>query len=89
MKKLLILSLIFLVLLSACTQSNSQKQSDKKETIKLWNEMRSWMNNNYPQCILISEWSNPAQAIPAGFNIDFFIQMCSHPLPTTHGYSHQ
>jgi len=47
---------------------------DKKETIKLWNEMRSWMNNNYPQCILISEWSNPAQAIPAGFNIDFFIQ---------------
>lgn len=35
MKKLLILSLIFLVLLSACTQSNSQKQSDKKETIKI------------------------------------------------------
>lgn len=35
MKKLLILSLIFLVLLSACTQSNSQKQTDKKETIKI------------------------------------------------------
>lgn len=46
---------------------------DKKETTKLWQDMRSWMNKDYPECVLISEWSNPAEAIPAGFNIDFFI----------------
>ncbi len=46
---------------------------DKKETIKLWQEMRSWINSNYPERVLISEWSQPDQAIPAGFDIDFFI----------------
>ncbi len=46
---------------------------EKKETIKLWNEMRDWFNRQYPECVLISEWSNPKQAIPAGFHIDFMI----------------
>lgn len=45
----------------------------KKETSKLWNEMRAWKDEYYPQCVLISEWSNPVEAIPAGFNIDFMI----------------
>lgn len=47
---------------------------DKIETTKLWNEMRAWMDKKYPECVLISEWSNPKQAIPAGFHIDFMIQ---------------
>jgi len=46
---------------------------DKKETTKLWNGMRAWMNEQFPECVLISEWSNPKQAIPAGFHIDFMI----------------
>lgn len=46
---------------------------DKKETTRLWNEMRAWMNKQFPECVLISEWSNPKQAIPAGFHIDFMI----------------
>jgi maltose alpha-D-glucosyltransferase/alpha-amylase len=44
---------------------------DEKETCRLWTEMRSWMNKEYPQCVLISEWSNPTHSIPAGFHIDF------------------
>ena len=46
---------------------------DKKETSKLWNEMRQWKDEKYPDAVLISEWSNPKEAIPAGFNIDFMI----------------
>ena len=46
---------------------------DKKAVSKLWNEMRAWKDKNYPETVLISEWSNPEQAIPAGFNIDFYI----------------
>ena len=46
---------------------------DKREVSKLWNEMRQWKDQNYPDCVLISEWSDPAVAIPAGFNIDFMI----------------
>lgn len=48
---------------------------DKKEVMKLWHEMREWKDKNYPQTVLISEWSNPSQAIPAGFNIDFIIHI--------------
>mgnify|MGYP000237204075 FL=1 len=46
---------------------------DKKGVSKIWHEMRAWKDKNYPETVLISEWSNPEQAIPAGFNIDFFI----------------
>ena len=47
---------------------------EKKEITKLWQEMRAWKDKNYPEAVLISEWSNPAEAIPAGFNIDFMMQ---------------
>lgn len=43
------------------------------ETVKLWHEMRAWMDKNYPDNALISEWSEPNQAIPAGFHVDFLI----------------
>ena len=46
---------------------------DKKEVSKLWKEMRAWKDKYYPETVLISEWANPQQAIPAGFNIDFYI----------------
>lgn len=39
----------------------------------LWAENRKWMNEKYPEAVLISEWSHPKKAIPAGFNIDFMI----------------
>lgn len=48
---------------------------DKKAVSKLWHEMREWKDKNYPQTVLISEWSNPSVAIPAGFNIDFIIHI--------------
>lgn len=46
---------------------------DKKEVSRLWNEMRTWKDRHYPETVLISEWSDPEVAIPAGFNIDFMI----------------
>lgn len=46
---------------------------DHKEITKLWNEMRAWKDKYYPENVLISEWSDPETAIPAGFNIDFMI----------------
>lgn len=46
---------------------------DKVETKKLWREMREWLNAEYPENVIIAEWSNPAQAVPAGFHIDFMM----------------
>lgn len=46
---------------------------DGVEIRRLWAEMRKWRDEVYPQCALISEWSIPTEAIPAGFDIDFMI----------------
>jgi glycosidase len=46
---------------------------------ELWNDYRGWLNKNYPEAVLISEWSNPAEAIPAGFDIDFLIHFNETP----------
>ncbi len=39
----------------------------------LWQGYRKWLNTNYPEAILISEWGCPAKSIPAGFNVDFLL----------------
>jgi maltose alpha-D-glucosyltransferase/alpha-amylase len=40
---------------------------------ELWRENRLWLNQHYPEAVLISEWGHPAASIPAGFNIDFLL----------------
>ncbi|MBR2633104.1 MAG: glycosylase [Lentisphaeria bacterium] len=48
------------------------KGSNAEHGIKLlWKRYRSWLDENYPQAVLIAEWCRPAKAIPAGFHIDF------------------
>ncbi len=47
--------------------------TDFKETMKLWADMRAMYDTEYPEAVLIAEWSDPARAIAAGFHIDFLI----------------
>jgi maltose alpha-D-glucosyltransferase/alpha-amylase len=44
------------------------------ETATLWNEVRRWMDRRHPDAALLSEWGDPAVAVPAGFHADFFLQ---------------
>ncbi len=37
---------------------------------RLWKEIFAWYNAKYPENIMLSEWSRPAQSLSAGFNID-------------------
>lgn len=46
---------------------------DGRATAALWHEVRAWMDRSYPDCALVSEWSNPPVAIPAGFHMDFLL----------------
>lgn len=52
------------------------------ETRKLWREMRQWFSERYPDGVLISEWSRPEEAIPAGFHIDFMMQFNTPGFPS-------
>jgi maltose alpha-D-glucosyltransferase/alpha-amylase len=40
----------------------------------LWRYYRAWLDLEYPEAVLISEWSDPQVAIPAGFHIDSLLQ---------------
>ena len=46
-------------------------------TAWLWQEMRAWLDKAYPEAALVSEWSNPTVAIPAGFHMDFLLPFAS------------
>ena len=40
---------------------------------RLWQGYREWLEEDYPEAVLLAEWSDPAKAIPSGFHIDFFL----------------
>lgn len=46
---------------------------DRSGITALWHEMRTWLEQHYPDRVLLSEWGSPAVAIPAGFHIDFLL----------------
>jgi glycosidase len=43
------------------------------ETSRLWREERRWLDRAHPDAVLLSEWGDPAVAVPAGFHADFFL----------------
>lgn len=46
-----------------------------KAASKLWKGVRRWLDRHWPQAALIAEWSSPADAINAGFHMDFMLHM--------------
>jgi len=50
-----------------------KKDPGRVENIKFWQCMRRWFDKEFPDRVLISEWSYAPQALEAGFHIDFMI----------------
>lgn len=42
-------------------------------TMKLWQKVRAFLDEKYPEAVLVSEWGNPQQALEAGFHMDFLL----------------
>jgi maltose alpha-D-glucosyltransferase/alpha-amylase len=42
-------------------------------TQAIWQEVRNWIDSNYPDRVLMSEWSYPSRSIQAGFHLDFML----------------
>lgn len=59
-----------------CDMAGSLVKGDigSVETVKLWREIRTFMEERWPEAILLSEWSSPEQALKAGFHIDLITQ---------------
>jgi glycosidase len=48
------------------------KGSEGNDSIRnLWKDFRSWIEREYPEAVLISEWCHPTEALGAGFHADF------------------
>ena len=50
-----------------------KEDEGRTHTIELWKKVRAFLNENYPEAVLISEWGIPAQALEAGFHMDFLL----------------
>jgi len=50
-----------------------KRDPDKSETARFWQGIRDWLSKSYPEAVIVSEWGSPAQAVPAGFHMDFML----------------
>ncbi|MCE0523197.1 MAG: hypothetical protein LV480_09835 [Methylacidiphilales bacterium] len=57
--------------------------TDLKETMALWNEVRAMFDREYPNAVLMSEWSNPVKSILGGFHVDFMLAFGDPPAYTS------
>lgn len=46
---------------------------NKSATGKIWRNIREMLDKEYPEAAIISEWSNPWQALKNGFHSDFYL----------------
>ncbi len=45
----------------------------EKATIALWQDFMEFMNEEYPDCAMISEWGNPGHSLQSGYHMDFLL----------------
>ena len=51
-----------------------EDDEEKSYTCRIWREIREMLDRDYPEAVLVSEWSNPRQSIcGAGFHADFYL----------------
>lgn len=46
---------------------------DQTANIKLWQEFREFLDNEYPDAVMVSEWAQPDKSLLAGFHMDFLL----------------
>ncbi len=50
-----------------------KEDPDRQCTIRIWQKVRAFLDESYPEAAIISEWGNPPQALKAGFHMDFLL----------------
>lgn len=47
--------------------------SDGAATIELWQEFRTFLDEEFPEAVMISEWGQPDKSLLGGFHMDFLL----------------
>lgn len=46
---------------------------DGKGTIRLWQDVRAFLNREFPEAAIVSEWGEPDKSLLGGFHMDFLL----------------
>lgn len=46
---------------------------DQQETIRLWRKVRAFLDREFPEAVMISEWGQPDRSLAGGFHMDFLL----------------
>lgn len=50
-----------------------KNDEDGKGNISLWQNVRSFLDSEYPEAVLVSEWGEPDKSLLGGFHMDFLL----------------
>lgn len=50
---------------------------DGKGTIEVWRQIREFLDEEFPDAAMVSEWSEPEQSLQGGFHMDFLLHFGS------------
>ena len=50
-----------------------KNDEDSKGTIKLWQNVREFLDREFPEAAMVSEWGEPDKSIQGGFHMDFLL----------------
>lgn len=47
---------------------------ESKGTIRLWQDIRAFLDREFPEAAMVSEWGEPDKSLQGGFHMDFLLQ---------------
>lgn len=50
-----------------------KNDEDSKGTIALWQDIREFLDREFPQAAMVSEWGEPSKSLQGGFHMDFLL----------------
>ena len=66
-----------------------KQDEDSKGTIALWQDVRAFLDREFPDAAMVSEWGEPDKSLQGGFHMDFLLHFgpshyndlfrCEHP----------
>ena len=50
-----------------------KNDEDGKGTVALWQDIRAFLDKEFPEAAMVSEWGEPRQSLAGGFHMDFLL----------------
>jgi maltose alpha-D-glucosyltransferase/alpha-amylase len=55
--------------------AHCSKRGRGPRNARFWREIRAWLDQEFPEAVLVSEWDSRTPPSPAGFHMDFMLPL--------------